>query len=624
MERPPAVRSRRIGVAITTALVLAALCLWPWSKHLLREASLLGDDTQRIEDLQLKPLSALLFRPFNEHLAPLFETVSWTAWQAAGHSVERAAWTFTVASYVPFLLCVAGIGIVARRAFGSWTAAGIVVALFALTPAYAEVVYWYSASSFAWALFACLVAIASAQWAREEQGEGRSGWRASLLAGAAAFLSPCGSGIGLLAGPAAAVIGLPGPAHWKRRLGPSLSALAGTAAYLVLAGLAKHYTVISRSVGRDGDFATGFFWSLRAPLYLLATGPLGLRHAELWPAAVGISGLGIALLVLALWIARGGPWRWIGAGLVLVLGGVLLTFPFRVSLFPGPEILRTGRYMLFPHAGLCLILGAAAAPWLKRLDGRRPAGPLTVLSVALVLCLLNKPAIRTRGLYHKFPEQAATLRGLDRLAEVCRQHGVSRGQVLANFDPVFVRWNNTGLNTLRMLPETAPVPRVEGYEARAAVLSVLGESDRLLIFSGTDLTGHGSADVPKGVTSESAGLLVDASRVRAVGSGGAYQTEGWPSYLEFEFPGGDLRATKALRLPSLDAPMQMQLWWMGRDGRWTSTRSVTLRPQALTDSARVFPTDVIPHWQPGDGRRIRLFFPKAARIVVADPPRVLQ
>jgi hypothetical protein len=623
MERPPTARLRRIAVTATTVLLLLSLCFLPWAKHLRREASLLGDDTQRVEDLQLKPLSALLFRPFNEHLAPVFETVSWIAWQAAGRSVERAAWTFTVASYLPFLLCVIGIGIVARRGFGSWTAAGTVAALFALTPAYAEVVYWYSASSFAWALLACLVAISSAQHAREAQEEGRSGRWASLLTAAATFLSPCGSGIGLLAGPAAAVIGLPGRKQWVRGLGPSLAALAGTAAYLVMAALAKQFTVISQSVDRYGDFTTGLSWAIRAPLYLVATGPLGLRHAELWPAAVGIISLALVLLGLALWIGQGGPWRWIVAGTGLILGGFLLTYPFRVTVFPGPEILRTGRYMLFPHLGLCLILGAAAAPWLKRLDRRRLAGPLTVLGIALVLCLLNKPAIRTRGLYHKYPEQAATLRGIDRLAEVCRRQGVSREQVLANFDPVYLRWNNTGFNTLRLLPETAPLPRVESHEARAAVLSALTEADRLLIFSGMDLTTHGSPDAPKGVTSETTGRLVVASRVRAIGTGGAYQTEGWPSYLEYEFPDGR-SATKALRIPSLDAPIEMQVWWMGRDGRWTSTRSVTLRPQAMNELDRVFPTAVIPHWQPGDGRRIRLFFPKTARIVVADPPHVLR
>jgi hypothetical protein len=164
---------------------------------------------------------------------------------------------------------------------------------------------------------------------------------------------------------------------------------------------------------------------------------------------------------------------------------------------------------------------------------------------------------------------------------------------------------------------------VEGREARSAVLSSLSAADRLLIFGGMDLTAHGSPDAPKGVTSESIGRLVVASRVRPIGTDGEYQTEGWPSYLEYEFPAGR-SAAKALRLPSLEAPIEMQVWWMGRDGGWTSTRSVTLRPNAMNPSDRVFSTAFIPHWQPGDGRRIRLFFPKIARIVVADPPHVLR
>lgn len=622
MERPLISRVRRRGAILVTGLLLLAICVWPWSKHLLRETSLLGDDTPRIEDLQLKPLSALLFRPFNEHLAPVFESVSWIAWHAAGKSLERAAWTFTVASYIPFVLCVIGIGLVAGRAFGSWTAAGIVSALFALTPAYAEVVYWYSASSFSWALFASLVALGSAQSARTRLENGQAGRGSTLLTCLAAFLAPCGSGIGLLAGPAAAVVGLPGRGQWRRWL-PSAAAMAGTSAYLALATLAKHDAVIRRSVGRDTDFGNGLLWSLRAPFYLLATGPLGLRHAEMWPAAVGFCGFALGAIILAFWMGKGGPWRWLLASSGLILGGYLLTFPFRVSLFPGPEILRTGRYMLFPHAGLCLLAGAAAAPWVRRLDGRRLAGPAAVLGSALLLCLVNRGAIRTKALYHKFPEQAATLRGLDRLADVCRRQGVTRGQILEQFDPLLFRWNNTGFDTLRMLPETAMLPRVNDREVREVVLASLGDADRVLIFSGMDLTPHASHDGPTGVVTESAGHLVDSSRVHPLGTAGAFQADGWPSYLEFEFPASDA-ATKALRLPSLVAPMEMQVWWMGRDGRWTSGRSVTLRPEAIGSNERVFPTDVIPHWRAGDGRRIRLFFPKAARIVVADPPRVLR
>jgi hypothetical protein len=147
---------RRTAYLIGMALLLVCLSL-----HLprLRHPSIYGDDLVRIGDLQVRSLSGLLFLPFNEHMAPFFQSVSWTTWQLAGRSLTAAPLTFTLASYVPWLLCLIILGRLIAHATGSPTAALVSVALFGITPLYPEVVFWYSASSFAWALFWTLLAL---------------------------------------------------------------------------------------------------------------------------------------------------------------------------------------------------------------------------------------------------------------------------------------------------------------------------------------------------------------------------------------------------------------------------------------------------------------------------------
>jgi hypothetical protein len=76
-ERPA--RGRRAWT-ILGSVAFVGLCLGP---HLdrLGHPSLFTDDVTRIRDLQTRPLGQLLFRPIQEHMAPLFELVSWATWQ---------------------------------------------------------------------------------------------------------------------------------------------------------------------------------------------------------------------------------------------------------------------------------------------------------------------------------------------------------------------------------------------------------------------------------------------------------------------------------------------------------------------------------------------------------------
>src|SRR5258708_7832445 len=104
--------------AVVMALAFVALCLVP---HVRRwsHPSLYADDVVRIAQLQEATLGSLLFRPFNEHVAPVFEAVSWAAWRVAGRRLATAPRVFTAAAFIPFALAGAFLCRLLQRETGS-------------------------------------------------------------------------------------------------------------------------------------------------------------------------------------------------------------------------------------------------------------------------------------------------------------------------------------------------------------------------------------------------------------------------------------------------------------------------------------------------------------------------
>src|SRR4051794_21425430 len=91
-----------IGVGVAMGLV-------PYLGR-LKHPSLYTDDVVRIAQLQTTPLPRLLFLPFNEHMAPLFQGLSWLTWHLAGGRLAWAPLAFTLVSYVPFVLSLVLLG----------------------------------------------------------------------------------------------------------------------------------------------------------------------------------------------------------------------------------------------------------------------------------------------------------------------------------------------------------------------------------------------------------------------------------------------------------------------------------------------------------------------------------
>ena len=177
-------------------LAFAVVALAPLLKR-LRHPTILGDDVIRIVDLINLPFDKHLFRPFGDHVAPGFQLVSWLTWEVIGHDIRLTPLGFSVAAVSAWVLVLVLSGLWLKQETGSQTAALVALALVAQSPLVLETAWWYSSSSFSWAVAGILIAVLGASriahWPRSSL----------FLIGIGSAVGPAGTTLGILAAPLA-------------------------------------------------------------------------------------------------------------------------------------------------------------------------------------------------------------------------------------------------------------------------------------------------------------------------------------------------------------------------------------------------------------------------------------
>ncbi len=603
----PGDRRRQI-LKIGLILAFGGLCAWPyvgWARY----PSLFDDDLTRVGGLRRATFAASLLRPFNEHLAPLFELVGWFAWWGVGQKVELVATGFLVASYILALATLITLAAVVRLELRSNLAALVAVSLFALSTVSAETVLWYSAGSFQGAAAASLASwFAASKALRSSTAKRRSCWL--IVSGLFAFLSPLFSAIGVLAGPLAALRVVMASRSERSRVGSTRSWLQastfpilGTLVYLLfVAANQDHTAAVSAGVRRHSDIPAALWAAVRAPSLVLIPAMVGVASMSGWwddhRAAASTAALGVGVLV---WAWRGSSNRaLIVVGLGWVVGGYLLAYLARAQA--GDRwILEVGRYHLFPEVGVICWVSALLGPRLDRLEARRPmAGWVGLLIIAIVgFALEVKPMSNLARRSFRYPDQGRSIAAALRLEAACRAEQVPLEQAIRVIDPIEPRWFPRPLpfNPLLYLFGSGPTLERSGdLEARSRLIARLSLDDREAIFGGLEVAPYQTnlGDAPRReswIRAEPMGRGVESE----IGQGRTFFAEFATSpnekdvdriFLEGARPGG-----------------KVEVWWSAGDGTWSSGRSV----RCVADpKGQVIPLARLPHWRPGFARRFRV------------------
>jgi hypothetical protein len=616
-----------VRAALTTCLAatFVTLCGFPylqWLKH----PSLFHDDFMRAGSLRNSSLGEALFRPFNEHMAPLFETVSYLAWLGAGRQIQVLPTAFMVASFVSFAATIAMLAALIRRETGSMTSSLVAVAFFCLSSVSAETVLWYSASSFQWAAASTLAAwycAAAAAGFTSQRGE--KFW---LVASALASLAaPAFSAIGIMAAPVAGLrlLAVGGrPFLTARRLVRAAIPVSGLATYLLICAGFRYREVLTDSLSKNLDLGTALWTTARAPAWALFPALLGMPDQSMTiPGVLAAVVTGVVLVGSLVASARSRLRPLILGGIALIVGGYLLTYAARAH--PGEFwIIKISRYHLFPQIGLICLIVAPLGRFVARLDARPGRSLLAATLVASILAPLQYRGMRLAAeASFRFPDQARLLAAEARLEEVAGLEAIGFDQLMRALDPAQPRWAPhpwpfhpilflfpQGSSEGRIMPDSA---------ARAAIIAGLTPEEREVLFGGMDVTRHlRPAPPPDGREPSTAGRLVATSRISRLGEG-LYEALDAPAYLEYQVdPSAD--DARTLSLPGLKTDWPIEIWWTGSTEPWSPDRSVRWNPvpEAMRGDLAV-PIDALPHWRRGAARRLRIVYGVSGPLAVGDP-----
>ncbi len=342
-----------------------------------------------------------------------------------------------------------------------------------------------------------------------------------------------------------------------------------------------------------------------------------------YAASAGFLAVGLAWVVVRVVRGNAADRRWLAIGAFLVGVGYSLIYCFRTWLVGVDSVLTVQRYHLFPCLGMVLIVTVGLAPMLKRLDARPIAAPAALLALAMALVIVNRPGMSANlGYFRMQPDQGPVLAMMDHLAEAASSRKISRDEVLHAFEPLEPRWTLAGWNALRMLPQTAHAsgsPKLGDARVRRELLGSLSAREQAWLMADRNVSPllERGGDRPIATGSQ----LVGSLRLHPLDRPEHYLSDGWPSYLEFQFPPGQ-PSPRALSLPGLPPGKTLELWWSEGDREWTPQDRVVIRveqSEAAERSDWVLPLDRLPQLEAGKLRRVRITVREPGPVAIGSP-----
>ncbi len=580
----PGARNARITRLLehTAPLLFVAIAAIPLFRR-LRHPTIVGDDVTRLVALIERPFRDVIFLPFAEHVTPLFQFGSWVIWQAIGHDIRLAPLAYCLASVAVWGLVLSLLGLWLFRETGSRTATFIAVALVAQSPLVRETAWWYSASSFSWAVCGILIAMLGAA------GLGRRRGSLALVALGAA-IAPAGTSLGFLGAPLAMLRALlQGGVSRRQKLLAILAAAAGVLAYAEFCNWgAPSVSSMRLKYASVFEPMAGLCYALTVPGRLLWPSTGGVPASWLAGPVSGLFawGTGAVALAMTAWLAISR--RAHGNGKLVVIGAFMIYCGYLLAYVPRVCTLRLGmwselqllyqfaaRYHILPLMGLAAIVSATIAgfPLAVRGDARPGRPALLGAIVGLAMLGVQFKEASFWDFYLVQPDQRSTLAAVHRLGQLAREEGIPRTQLVRIIDPVMRPWNQSILGDRpeafplvklgALAPEEVTRP-IADSEARARLKARLTASERTAL--GSDMCASFSqCRVQSNATTLAIARRYELRGASEIGPG-LYRNLGGAGAINFEFepaPGA-----RYLVMPGLKSNQDIHIYWCDQNQKW--------------------------------------------------------
>ena len=619
------------------ALFVAVACV-PVARRMLRP-SLMSDDLIRIINLIDVPLSQLLFRPFNEHVAPGIEVVSWITWQAIGQDIRLAPLGFCIASAVPWILLLGIVAFWLGRETCSPTATLVSLALIAQSCLALEIVCWYSASTFTWAILGVMLGVLGSGTMPTQPRIGLA------LTAAGSFLAPSFSLLGVLAAPLAVLtVVLNGSTTSRQKIRVLATATSALGAYLVICYFAGSgaVQVIARANNGGMRPLLAIRYALEAAGQILWPSLL-VRPSILLrmvPEAVAVVMGAVALAATA-----GLAWRTqfpnrrklVLVGAAMIYMGYALVYAGRAGFVERGDWDRSellyfegSRYHTLPLFGMGAVLAAVLASnsWIRKLDRFALLPALFGTGVGLLALFINRPETQIPVFQRMLvsPDQIPTLKALHHVGELAKNDGITRDQLKHLISPVVRNWlfgRPFEISALiNQAPQTvlAPMPDAEALNHLMTHLSL---EEQLSIQIGACV----SLNPPE--PDANAHYVATSSLVKIQGlseiSPGHYQRQEWPAFLEYTLD--TTSNCRFLALSNLASDHNLQISWTTEPGKWSPGQKIcwigSKNPEN-SDAPALIDLRRLVNWPASPVTRIRITFTHNRQIARILEPQLLR